>query len=165
MEAPRLRLAVAALLAGAAVAGCGGGTSSDSGVTDAQRASAQAAPPTRSPAIALQEQIVSVVKSVSPAVVQIQTNAGLGSGVVYDTKGDIVTNAHVVGEAKSFVITLASGETHKGTLVGTFPAGDLAVVRMGGARPKPAAFADSSKVRVGEFALAIGNLLGLRSGG
>jgi S1-C subfamily serine protease len=131
--------------------------------TEAQRVSAQTAPSSRSAAIALQDQIVSVVKSVSPAVVQIQTNAGLGSGVVYDTKGDIVTNAHVVGEAKSFVITLASGETHKGTLVGTFPAGDLAVVRMGGARPKPAAFADSSKVRVGEFALAIGNPLGLRS--
>jgi S1-C subfamily serine protease len=37
---------------------------------------------------------------VSPAVVQIQTSVGLGSGVVYDDKGDIVTNAHVVGNAR-----------------------------------------------------------------
>ena len=96
-------------------------------------------------AIALQNAFVSVFRAVSPSVVQIQTTEGLGSGIVFDTKGDIVTNAHVVGEAKSFVITLASGETHKGTLVGTFPAGDLAVVRMGGARPKPAAFMPFSR--------------------
>ena len=109
-----------------------------------------------------QEQIVRVVDSVSPAVVQIQTAEGLGSGIVYDSKGNIITNAHVVGTFKTFKITLAHG-TYDGTLVGSFPASDLAVVRVKGTTPRPATFADSSKLDVGDFALAIGNPLGLRS--
>jgi putative serine protease PepD len=114
------------------------------------------------PVADFQEQLVHVVDSVSPAVVQIQTTEGLGSGVVYDTKGDIITNAHVVGTFKTFRITLANG-TYDGTLVGSFPADDLAVVRVKGTTPRPATFADSSKLDVGDFALAIGNPLGLRS--
>jgi putative serine protease PepD len=100
---------------------------------------------------------------VSPAVVQIQTSVGLGSGVVYDDKGDIVTNAHVVGNARRFVVTLAGGERHPATLVAAFPPDDLAVIRLQGANPPPARFADSSKLQVGDIALAIGNPLGLRS--
>src|SRR6266566_8820059 len=96
------------------------------------------------------------------AVVEIETSAGLGSGVVYDGKGDIITNAHVVGNFKTLKITLANG-TYDGTLVGSFPANDLAVVHVKGTTPHPATFADSSKLQVGDFALAIGNPLGLRS--
>jgi putative serine protease PepD len=114
------------------------------------------------PVADFQEQLVRVVDSVSPAVVQIQTAAGLGSGVVYDGKGNIITNAHVVGTFKTFKITLAHG-TYDGTLVGSFPADDLAVVRVKGTTPRPATFGDSSKLDVGDFALAIGNPLGLRS--
>src|SRR5437867_1572429 len=108
------------------------------------------------PAKTFQEQLVRDVRAVSPSVVQIATTAGLGSGVVYDNKGNIVTNAHVVGTAKRFTITLASG-THTGTLVGSFPADDLAVVHVDGANPPAASFADSSKIEVGDVALAIGN--------
>jgi S1-C subfamily serine protease len=114
------------------------------------------------PVADFQEQLVRVVDSVSPAVVQIQTAAGLGSGVVYDGKGNIITNAHVVGNFKTFKITLANG-TYDGTLVGSFPANDLAVVKVKGTTPRPATFADSAKLDVGDFALAIGNPLGLRS--
>jgi putative serine protease PepD len=114
------------------------------------------------PVADFQEQLVRVVDSVSPAVVQIQTAAGLGSGVVYDGKGNIITNAHVVGTFKTFKVTLAHG-TYDGTLVGSFPADDLAVVRVKGTTPRPATFGDSSKLDVGDFALAIGNPLGLRS--
>jgi putative serine protease PepD len=114
------------------------------------------------PVADFQDQLVRVVDAVSPAVVQIQTSVGLGSGVVYDGKGDVITNAHVVGNFKTFKITLADG-THDGTLVGTFPANDLAVVHIQGRTPHPATFADSSKLQVGDFALAIGNPLGLRS--
>ena len=49
-------------------------------------------------ALSLQNAFVKVVNAVSPAVVQIETPSGLGSGVVFDTKGDIVTNYHVVGK-------------------------------------------------------------------
>jgi putative serine protease PepD len=114
------------------------------------------------PVANFQDQLVRVVDAISPAVVQIQTAGGLGSGVVYDGKGDIITNAHVVGNFRTFKITLANG-THDGTLVGSFPANDLAVVHVKGTTPHPATFADSSKLQVGDFALAIGNPLGLRS--
>jgi putative serine protease PepD len=114
------------------------------------------------PVADFQDQLIRVVDAISPAVVQIQTADGLGSGVVYNGKGDIVTNAHVVGNFKTFKITLANG-TFDGTLVGSFPADDLAVVHVKGATPRPATFTDSSKLDVGEFALAIGNPLGLRS--
>jgi putative serine protease PepD len=95
-------------------------------------------------------------------VVQISTSAGLGSGVVYDGDGNIVTNAHVVDSAKKFSVTLASG-TYPGMLVGSFPPDDLAVVHLEGVTPPPVSFADSSKIEVGDVALAIGNPLGLRS--
>jgi S1-C subfamily serine protease len=166
---------VVALACAAALVACGGkgngqsttttvvaapGTTSNS-TADGSGGGRASAPP--SAARALQEQFERVVQQVSPSVVQIESGGGLGSGVVYDGKGDIVTNAHVVGNAQRFKVTLGEGNTHDASLVGTFAAGDLAVVKLSGATPKPAAFADSSKVRVGQFALAIGNPLGLRS--
>jgi putative serine protease PepD len=111
----------------------------------------------------LQQQVVKVVESVSPAVVQIQTNRDLGSGVVLDTRGDVVTNAHVVSGATRFEVTLSDGSRHPANLAGVDPSHDLAVVRISGATPSPASFADSSKLQVGDFSLAIGNPLGLRS--
>ena len=111
----------------------------------------------------LQQQFVRVVKTVSPSVVQIRTPQDLGSGIVFDSRGDVVTNAHVVGNAKRFVVTLASGDSHPATAVGRDVANDLAVIRITGARPRPATFADSSGVKVGDIALALGNPLGLRS--
>jgi S1-C subfamily serine protease len=111
----------------------------------------------------VQRQFVDVVRRISPSVVQIQTGAGLGSGIVFDRKGDVVTNAHVVGSSRRFQVTLAGGGKHPATLVGTYPQNDLAVIHLQGATPRPAVFADSSKIAVGDFALAIGNPLGLRS--
>jgi putative serine protease PepD len=113
--------------------------------------------------VALQNAFVSVYRQVSPSVVQIQTSEGLGSGIVFDSKGDIVTNAHVVGSATTFVVTTSTGKQYKGSLVGKFEADDLAVIKVPGANLRPASFADSSKLRVGELAMAIGNPLGLRS--
>jgi S1-C subfamily serine protease len=104
-----------------------------------------------------------VVAKALPSVVQIRSQSGLGSGVVFDVNGHIVTNAHVVAGFSHFTVTLSDGTVHNAALKGSFPQGDLAVVQLEGARPKPAVFADSSKVRVGEYALAIGNPLGLRS--
>jgi S1-C subfamily serine protease len=112
---------------------------------------------------ALQNAYAAVYSKVSPSVVQIETSAGLGSGIVFDTKGDIVTNDHVVGSAKTFTVTTSTGKRLKGTLVGTFAADDLAVIHVSGAGLKPATFADSGKVRIGDIAMAIGNPLGLQS--
>src|SRR5262249_22060760 len=72
-------------------------------------------------ASAQDSQTISVVKTVSPSVVLTQTSDGLGSGEIYDTKGNIVTNAHVVGTATKFVVTTSAGKRLEGTLVGSFP--------------------------------------------
>jgi putative serine protease PepD len=111
----------------------------------------------------LQQEFRSVVKTVSPEVVQIQTNTGLGSGVVFDGKGDVLTNAHVVTGAQTLSVTLSTGARHPASIVGIYPQNDIAVIRLSGAKPRPATFADSSKVQVGDIVLAIGNPLGLRS--
>jgi S1-C subfamily serine protease len=111
----------------------------------------------------LQAKFTRIVRTVSPQVVEIRTSTGLGSGIVYDTRGDIVTNAHVVAGARKVTIRLADGSTHSGTVVGASTGNDLAVVRLAGAATHPATFADSSKLQVGDLVLAMGNPLGLAS--
>jgi S1-C subfamily serine protease len=114
----------------------------------------------------LQDEYLRVIKDVLPSVVQIQASSDLGSGVVYDDKGHIVTNAHVVGNAKKFRVTTANSEGElPATLVYAYPDQDLAVIKLdkvpGGL--KAAAFGDSSKVEVGHIVLAMGSPLGLSS--
>ena len=106
---------------------------------------------------------MSVVQAVSPSVVQIQTPQDLGSGVVFDARGDVVTNAHVVGDATRFSSRWPRATATPRRLIGRDAANDLAVIRVAGARPRPATFADSSQVEVGDIVLALGNPLGLRS--
>jgi putative serine protease PepD len=122
-------------------------------------------PPSSSPAIAgaLQADLVDVVNRVSPSVVVIETKTGLGSGVVFDASGDIVTNAHVVAGSTTFTVTLADGRKVDGTLVGTDPSGDLAVIHVAATGLRPATFGDSSKLVVGDIVLAVGNPLGLQA--
>jgi putative serine protease PepD len=110
----------------------------------------------------LQGELRRLVEQVTPSVVQIESSGGLGSGVVTDAQGDVVTNAHVVGSDRSFTVRTSDGSAHPGTLVGTYPANDLAVVRLSGATGlKPADFGDSSAVRVGDIVLTVGSPLGL----
>ncbi len=121
------------------------------------------AAPVPAGASSLQRAYVAVYRKVSPSVVQIETSAGLGSGIVFDAKGDIVTNDHVVGTARAFTVTTSAGKRLKGTLVGTFVADDLAVIKVPGSGLHPATFADSGALRIGDIAMAIGNPLGLSS--
>jgi putative serine protease PepD len=111
----------------------------------------------------LQTAFVDIVHAVSPSVVQIEDQAGLGSGIVFDSQGDIVTNNHVVEGATSFTVTTSTGKRLSARLVGAFPPDDLAVIKVSGGGLRPAKFADSSKLQVGDIAVAIGNPLGLRS--
>jgi putative serine protease PepD len=150
-------------LAGAAVAGAivaavslGGGSSPKTPKTSHARLRPAAA------ALAFQQAVTAVVHRLSPSVVQIQSPQGLGSGVVFDTNGDIVTNNHVVGSSGPYTVT-AGAHSYGASLVGRFAPDDLAVVRVSGHHLTPAAFADSSALQVGDFAIAIGNPLGLRS--
>jgi putative serine protease PepD len=103
-----------------------------------------------------------VVRQVLPAVVRISTDKALGSGVVFDDHGDIVTNAHVLAGAVTVQVSPATGGAPlTGHLLGDYPQDDLAVVRVTGAAPAPARFADSGKLVVGQLVLAMGNPLGL----
>jgi putative serine protease PepD len=151
-------------LAGAAVAGAvvaavslGGGSSSN---TAPKTSHARLKP--AAAALAFQDAITAVVRELSPSVVQIQSPEGLGSGVVFDSDGDIVTNNHVVAGGGPYAVT-AGAHSYRASLVGRFAPDDLAVVHVSGAKLTPASFADSSKLDVGDFAIAIGNPLGLRS--
>ena len=159
----RTRAAAALSLLALLLAGCGGGggaSSTHSGTTGGTGGTPAG---NAGDAASLEQTFEAVVKQVSPQVVQISTGSGLGSGVVYDSSGNIVTNHHVVGSSRTFKVTLSDGSNHPAKLVGSFPPEDLAVVRLTDTQPKPATFADSSKLAVGQFAFAIGNPLGLRS--
>ncbi len=115
-------------------------------------------------ALALQSAYEAVVTKVRPSVVEISTNTDLGSGIVYDNKGDIVTNNHVVAGHSTFTVTTPNGHTFPATLVGAFAPDDLAVIKVTGATGLvPAKFADSSLLQVGQITLAVGNPLGLQS--
>ncbi len=140
------------------LAGCTSGAT-----TGAAAAGSSAALPVPSGVAQQQDNYESVVNRVLPSVVQINTSTGLGSGVVYDTKGDIITNDHVVGDATTFQVTLPTGGPQlAATLVGTYPASDLAVIKVADAKVlHPANFGDSTKLRVGQLVLAMGNPLGL----
>jgi putative serine protease PepD len=153
-----LTLLLAAIVGGAVVAGVSLATDSSKSAP-----STTGSPAALTGALALQGAIVKVVDSVSPSVVQIEDQTGLGSGIVFDAAGHIVTNNHVVTGGKSFTVTTSSGKQYPATLVGSFPPDDLAVIKVSGAHLMPATFADSSKLQVGDLAIAIGNPLGLRS--
>jgi S1-C subfamily serine protease len=105
---------------------------------------------------------VNTISRVLPSVVEIKTASGLGSGVVYDTAGHIVTNAYVVGTAACFQVVLAGSVSPlPAKLTGSYPPDDLAVIQVtGAAHLVPARFADSSKLQVGDIVLAMGNPLG-----
>nr|WP_211207363.1 trypsin-like peptidase domain-containing protein [Stackebrandtia nassauensis] len=114
-------------------------------------------------ASSLEEDYQKTVEKVLPSIVQITTEEDLGSGIVYDDSGHIVTNAHVVGEAKEFEVTpAAGGDTVKASLVASYPPNDLAVIKLEKSLDLPVAkFADSADTAVGDMVLAMGNPLGL----
>jgi S1-C subfamily serine protease len=89
---------------------------------------------------------------------------GLGSGFVWDKEGHIVTNNHVVAGADRISVTFQDGTTVSGKVVGTDPDSDLAVVKVGVPADQllPVQVADSTQVKVGQLAVAIGNPYGLQ---
>jgi serine protease Do len=95
---------------------------------------------------------------------QQQYASALGSGFVWDSSGNIVTNNHVVTGAEKIEVTFSDGATHDAKLVGADPDSDLAVIQVedaGSLQLQPVSVADSSTVKVGQLAVAIGNPFGL----
>ena len=120
-----------------------------------------------------EQSIVELFESVSPSVVHISTISGegdpsnssikIGSGIVWDASGNVVTNEHVVQGATTIWIWFASGESVEAEVVGVAPNYDLAVLRFkqAHAAPPPVKIGASSGLKVGQFAYAIGSPFGL----
>ncbi|HEX7154574.1 MAG TPA: trypsin-like peptidase domain-containing protein [Thermoanaerobaculia bacterium] len=108
-----------------------------------------------------EETVIRVARSVSPAVVSVSRRGSSGSGVIVRADGIILTNAHVVGNARSVDISLADGRTLTGSVLGLDPDVDIAVVRVDARNLPVAATANSDELEVGQLAIAIGNPLGL----
>ena len=120
--------------------------------------------------------VVGVVEKVGPAVVSIGVKkaarsrrggwgeqAGAGSGVVIAPDGYVLTNNHVVEQAKEVEVSLTDGSAFSAQLVGADPATDLAIVRAGASGLPAAELGDSDMLRVGQLVIAIGNPLGFQS--
>ena len=145
---------------------------------DDQRAASQQLPSEGEALDAYSRTIISVVERVGPAVVQIgvtkvvgspyggQLAQGAGSGVIFTPDGYILTNSHVVDNARQVIVTLADGHDLQGTVVGQDPDTDVAVVRISspnGEKLPTAKLGDSDRLQVGQLVVAIGSPVGLQS--
>lgn len=88
---------------------------------------------------------------------------GQGSGVIVSPDGYVLTNNHVIEGAQEVTVTLPDKRDFKGTIVGTDPKTDLAVVKIDGQNLPTVVWGDASKLQVGEYVLAVGNPFGLNS--
>ncbi|MCH8065941.1 MAG: trypsin-like peptidase domain-containing protein [Chloroflexi bacterium] len=172
-------LAALALL----IAACGGG-SSDGDFPSPPSATATVVEtpipftpfPTLAPGVRLTTE--EIVRKIGPSVVQVLTEAatrntfgqlvpsqGIGTGVIIDTEGHIITNDHVIragaGVASTITVTLSDGRTAPATVVGADPATDLAVLKIDATGLTPAELGDSSSLAVGADVVAMGFALGL----
>ncbi|MCD6426951.1 MAG: trypsin-like peptidase domain-containing protein, partial [Caldisericaceae bacterium] len=124
---------------------------------------------------AIETAVENVFQEVSPAVVrivstkevldffflQVVPQQGLGSGVIIRPDGLILTNNHVIEDANKIQVTLSNGKTYKGKVVGADPISDVALVRIDAKNLPYVQLGDSSKLKVGQFVVAIGNPYGL----
>lgn len=105
----------------------------------------------------LSDGLAQAVETVGPALVRVEGRRRLpASGVVWSADGVIVTAHHVVSRDEGIRIGLANGEVLDAALVGRDPTTDLAVLRVNGAEPSPATWADPDDLRVGHLVLAVG---------
>ena len=170
---------VAALMVAMSVvsfSGCSAGQA-DNGSSSSSSAAVQQAASNQTLSDARNTPVVRAAKTVGPTVVGITNKAvardwfnnpveteGVGSGVIFKNDGGksyIVTNNHVISNAKELIVSLADGRTLKGKLIGADEMTDLAVVRVDDGKLPTAKFGDSDKIVVGEPAIAIGNPMGL----
>jgi Do/DeqQ family serine protease len=89
-----------------------------------------------------------------------RTTPSSGSGFIIDTEGHILTNNHVVRDASDITVTLNDHRTYKAKVVGTDPETDVAVIKIAGDHLPVLPLGDSDQLRVGDWAIAIGNPLG-----
>ncbi|MDF1797458.1 MAG: trypsin-like peptidase domain-containing protein [Coxiellaceae bacterium] len=130
----------------------------------------------------IEKDTIDVFKKISPYVVNVhpykQSNdlywqpkkilAGTGSGIIWNGKGYVVTNYHIIGQHKYFEVTLKNGKTVKANFIGGDPRKDVAVLKLNNSKivtasipTKPIDVANSKHLQVGQIAIAIGNPFGL----
>ena len=168
----KILILVLLLIVGVTVVGCG-----SSGGPGTATLTPQVTPGTTPTPPPFLPDIASVVEAVKPAVASVIVGTitydiflqpvpqeQAGSGAIIDSRGYIVTNNHVVEGAESITVTLTDGRSFDATLVGTDPLADLAVIKIEGTDLPTIPFGDSSKLKVGEWVVAIGNALALPGG-
>ena len=124
----------------------------------------------------VQESIIEASEKVAPAVANIRTvrftydsffrvvpREGQGSGVIFSNEGYILTNEHVIHEAREIKVVLPDGREFEGKFIGSDPSVDLAVVKIKAKSLPLAELGNSDKLRPGEFCIAIGNPFGLQN--
>jgi len=108
---------------------------------------------------------IASVRMVQDQLFRVFPVEGVGSGIIVDGKGFILTNNHVVDEAQKLRITLKDGNVFNGVVVGTDEVTDLAVVRVDSKEALPfARLGNSDQLKIGEIVIAIGNPFGLTGG-
>lgn len=105
---------------------------------------------------------INTIMLMQDAYMNVTPQQGMGSGIVIDPKGYILTNNHIVENTQSMVVSTFDGTRFEGKLVGTDPMTDVAVVKVECGKKKlhAATLGDSDKIRVGQIAIAIGNPFG-----
>lgn len=119
------------------------------------------------------EEMIKIIEKVGPSVVNINTVRlvhdyymnvvplrGMGSGIVIDNQGHIMTNNHIVEQAEEIEVTLFDGRKFDGKLIGADPTSDIAVVQVIDGSLPPAKLDGSADIKVGQTAIAIGNPFG-----
>jgi serine protease Do len=151
---PRFLAGLAAALMAVLVIGVGVGQMVPTAPASAQttRSAAAASAPAGT--------VAAVAQTVGPAVVSVRTDQGLGSGVIYDPSGLILTNAHVVASAQSITIGLVDGRHFTGKVVGSDTGFDVAVIKIDGSNLPTATLGTTSNLQVGDAVVAIGNPFG-----
>jgi putative serine protease PepD len=178
MPRNRNRLAAAVTVAAIAGGGAGAGAVALTHGSSHSTPTAVASPGTSNVASASLT-VGQIAKASIPSVVEVDATEGAsqspfpggsqgggtaqGTGFIYDSKGDIVTNDHVISGSSSVSVKLSDGSSYKATVVGSDPSTDLAVLHIDAPASKlvPLALADSSKVSIGDGVVAIGNPFGL----
>jgi S1-C subfamily serine protease len=118
---------------------------------------------------AYSEAVIAAAERVSPSIVKIEVQhdrrggGGAGSGFVFTPDGFILTNSHVIHEARVIKVTLPGGTECQADVVGDDPDTELAVVRITSPNLVPVAFGDSQTIRVGQVVIAIGNPYGFQA--